>query len=272
MATMPSKEGISRSQRPAWRRSRAWSAPSGSATSRRCARTRRSRGGSSRRAASTSTGSASVTTWFASSWVPAATTLAWATEMSPLVRARAVAASGPRNRARAVRTLPLAVLGPIRSPARSQPAVEAAGWSWSAPAAPGRPGRPAPAASGLPGGPPAAAGPGPVRPEPHPTARTGPGQPAGRPTRPGPSTHRLGRSHSRPTPSSDGCRSGWSNVCSSPWGQPIKPPLEGKHHPEIVDTSRCPEPQLSAVDRRPCSLLRPELKWRPPSRWVRVPR
>ena len=60
------------------------SAPSGSATSRRWPRTRRSRGGSSRRAASTSTGSASAVTWSGRSWVPWASTWAWATEMRPV--------------------------------------------------------------------------------------------------------------------------------------------------------------------------------------------
>ena len=58
--------------------------------------------------------------WAARSWVPWASTWAWAGEMSPAVRAWAVAARGPRNSARAVRTQLLAALAPSRS--RAQPA------------------------------------------------------------------------------------------------------------------------------------------------------
>ena len=62
---------------------------------------------------------------------------------SPAAKAWAVAVRGPRNKARAVRTLPAAALAPMRNRARSQLAVEAAGVPWSAPAAP----RPSTAAS-----------------------------------------------------------------------------------------------------------------------------
>jgi hypothetical protein len=65
-----------------------------------------------RRAAASGTGSASVATWSARSWVPWASTEAWAAETSPSHRASAVAESGPRNRARAVRTLLLAAPAP----------------------------------------------------------------------------------------------------------------------------------------------------------------
>jgi hypothetical protein len=59
-----------------------------------------------------------------------------ATESSPSVRAWAVWGRGSRNRARAVRTLLWAALAPIRSRARSQPAVEPTWTPSSAPAAP----------------------------------------------------------------------------------------------------------------------------------------
>jgi hypothetical protein len=56
--------------------------------------------------------------------------------MAPSVRAAAVWVSGPRNKARAVRTAQLAAPAPSRSRARSQAAVDPTCWSWSAPAAP----------------------------------------------------------------------------------------------------------------------------------------
>jgi hypothetical protein len=68
--------------------------------------------------------------------VPWASTAAWAADRSPAHRAWAVPDSGPRNRARAVRTQLWAALAPSRSRPRSQLAVEAAGAPWSAPAAP----------------------------------------------------------------------------------------------------------------------------------------
>ena len=98
--------------------------------------TRRSRGGSSRRAASSSTGSASAATWAGRSWVPWASTWAWAIDSSPSARAWPVAVSGPRYSARAVRTQPAAVLALMRSRVRSQLAVEPAWTPCSAPAAP----------------------------------------------------------------------------------------------------------------------------------------
>jgi hypothetical protein len=135
-ATIPS--GVAASHRP-----RRWccrsvreAAASGLASSRRWATTRRRCGGSSRRAAATSTGSASAVVWTGRSWVPWASTEAWAGESSPSVNALAVADSGPRNRARATRTRPLVSAAPMRSRPRSQPAVEGAGAPRSAPAAP----------------------------------------------------------------------------------------------------------------------------------------
>jgi len=119
------------------------SAPSGSATRHRWPRTRRSRGGSSPAAASTNTGSAATVTCSGNSWEPWASTRAWATESSPPVSAAAVTASGPRNKARAVRTLLAAAPAPSRNRIRSQAAVEGAWVPWSAPAAP----RPSTAAS-----------------------------------------------------------------------------------------------------------------------------
>ena len=98
--------------------------------------TRRSRGGSSRRAAASRTGSASAARWSGRSWVPWASTWAWAGEMAPSARAWPVWVNGPRNRARAVRTKPAAVLGLMRRRWRSQAAVEPTWTPWSAPAAP----------------------------------------------------------------------------------------------------------------------------------------
>jgi hypothetical protein len=77
-ATIPSKVGASHTPRRVCRRSSSRSVPSGSAARHRWAMTRRSRGGSSRRAASTSTGSASAVTGSERSWVPWASTRAWA--------------------------------------------------------------------------------------------------------------------------------------------------------------------------------------------------
>jgi hypothetical protein len=98
------------------------SAASGSRLWRRWSTSRRSRGGSSRRAAATRVGSASATVWLGRSRVPWARAEAWATESSPLVRAAAVLARGPRSNARAVRATALAAAW-LR---RSQLAVEAA--------------------------------------------------------------------------------------------------------------------------------------------------
>ena len=85
---------------------------------------RRSRPGSSCRAASTSTGSASTVTWSGRCWVPAASTWAWATDSSPSHTAWAVWVSGPRNRARAVRTAlagrPVAQVQPVAEPGRGR--------------------------------------------------------------------------------------------------------------------------------------------------------
>jgi hypothetical protein len=121
---MPSRVAVSHNPGRPWWRS-AWAAAvSGSITSRSWATARRSRGGSSRRAAATSPGSASAVTWAGRSWVPAASTPAWAAESWPAARAWAVAVSGPRNRARTVRTLWWAAPAPMPSRRRSQPAVE----------------------------------------------------------------------------------------------------------------------------------------------------
>ena len=133
MATIPSQVGASHTPRRWWRRSAWVSLPSGSTSSRRCPRTRRSRGGSSRPAASTRTGSASTVMWSGRPWVPWVSTLAWVAEIVPSVRARAVAARGPPNRARAVRTELAAAPAPRRSRACSQAAVEPSCWSCSAP-------------------------------------------------------------------------------------------------------------------------------------------
>ena len=94
-----------------------------------------------RRAASSSIGSAWVV-GSGNSWVPAASTAAWAGEIAPSVNAWAVAVRGPRNTARAVRTAAWAAPAPNRSRARNQPAVEEARRPCSAPAAP-RASRPA---------------------------------------------------------------------------------------------------------------------------------
>jgi hypothetical protein len=87
-------------------------------------RTRRSRGGSSRPAASRRTGSASAATCSGRSRAPDASTAACAADNSPAVNAWAVWVSGPRNRARAVRTLLAAAPGPRRKRVRSQAAVD----------------------------------------------------------------------------------------------------------------------------------------------------
>ena len=78
----------------------------------------------------------SAVTWAGRSWVPAASTWAWAGESSPSANAWAVRVRGPRYRARAVRTRLLAAPALMRKRLRSHPAVEEACTPWSAPAAP----------------------------------------------------------------------------------------------------------------------------------------
>ena len=155
--------GDSHSPRCWWRCSAWVSAPSGSATRRRWAMTRRSRGGSNRRAASSRTGSASAARWSGRSWVPRASTWAWAGESSPSARAWAVPVSGPGTGRGRVRTKP----GRCRRPGAAG-CVATRRWS-----RPGRPGRPGGAAgvhrgqrraSGRPGGPSAPGAPAPPRP------------------------------------------------------------------------------------------------------------
>jgi hypothetical protein len=245
MATIPSQVAASHRPRRSYSRWLRWSALSGSATCWRCPTTRRSRGGSSRPAASSSTGSASMAVCGGRSWVPAASTAAWAGEMVPSVRAVAVWVRG-----------------------RGTPPGRCARWwwrcrrpcgggcaasrRWRRPAPlgrprrrRGRPRRPVRPASGLPGRPAAAAAPAPARPGRRRTGRPGPGRPAGRRPQPGTPAHLP--AHPRTPPGSwlaarpggrtavrveaqwAGRSVGRSNACSSSWRQPIKPPAEHKH-------------------------------------------
>ncbi len=80
--------------------------------------------------------------WSGRSWVPAASTWAWAADSSPSARAWPVWVRGPRYSARAVRTKLAAVPALMWSRWRSQAAVEPAWKPCSAPAAP-RASRPA---------------------------------------------------------------------------------------------------------------------------------
>jgi hypothetical protein len=133
---MPSTVAATQKPRRPWRRSAWASAASRSATCRRWATARRSRGGSRRRAAATRTGSALAATGVGRSWVPAASTAAWAADSSLAHSAWAVPDRGPRNSARAVRRWLVAAPAPSRSRPRSQLAVEATWTPCSAPAAP----------------------------------------------------------------------------------------------------------------------------------------
>ena len=136
MATMPSQVGDSHRPRRCWRRSAWSSAPSGSATSRRWATARRSRGGSSRRAASSRTGSASAARWSGRSWVPAASTWAWAGEMVAGGQGLGGGGEGAAVQGPGGADQLAAVPALMRSRCRSQPAVEPAWTPCSAPAAP----------------------------------------------------------------------------------------------------------------------------------------
>jgi hypothetical protein len=107
--------------------------PSGSATSRTWPTTVRSRCGSRCRAAPNRAASASTVIWWGRSWGPWATTTAWAGEMTPAAKAAAVAVSGPRNNAWAVRTALAAAPLPSRNRRRSQLAVDPTCWPSSAP-------------------------------------------------------------------------------------------------------------------------------------------
>jgi hypothetical protein len=202
--------------------------------------TRRSRGGSSRPAASTSTGSASTAVEAARSWVPAATTLAWAGEMAPSVRAVAVwlrgRGTGPGRSAHSC----WPPRGPGAARVRSQPAVAGGLDTLVGPGGP----------AGIRGGqllepvafqavdqppqPQDPLGPGRRRP-----GRPGPGQPAHRRLRPG-------------TPACPAAWStAWSNVCSAPWGQPIKPSADHKRQTPIW--GQLPSPTSGPASRgRPC--------------------
>ena len=204
----------------------------GSATSRRWATTRRSRGGSSRRAASTRTGSASAVRWAARSWVPAASTLAWAGESAPSARAVAV----PVRAAEQAR--PVGTNCWRRRPwveAGAQPAGGGPAWTpASAPAAP-QASRSAGSWSQWPSRrSAAAAGPAPGRPGPRPPARAGPGRPGGRPPPSGPSPGRAWR----------------SNGCSSPWRHLSTPTRTQAPTPSLGTTSR--QTQHQGRDRQSC--------------------
>ena len=147
------------------------------------------------------------------SWVPWASTLAWAGDSSPSVRAAAVAVRGPPNSWRVVRPALAAALAPMRSRVRSHPRSRGRD-ALLGPAAP-----PASTVASSWSQWPSRRSTSPhrtrtVRPGRH---RTGP--PGLRwPTRPRPPGRRVAR---------------WpagSNECSSPWRQPINPAPEGKHH------------------------------------------
>ena len=187
---------------------------------------RRSRPGSSCRAASTSTGSASAVTWSGRCWVPAASTWAWATDSSPSHTAWAVSVSGPRNRARAVRTCaagrPVAQMQPVAQPGRGRPDLLA--------------GFGAGGAEGVDPGQflePLA-----VQPIHHPSQLQDPlgpdnfrepvQVPGGQPVQEHGQLGQVVWLLDRLVTGLAG-----SNVCSSPWGQPIKPPAQGKHQTQI---------------------------------------
>jgi hypothetical protein len=168
------------------------------------------------------------------SWVPWASTAAWAADSWPSVRALAVPVRGPRNRAWAVRTQPLAVLVPMWRRARSQLVVEGAGWPWSAQAAP-QASTAASSSSQWPSRRSSSRRSTRIR-----SARTASASPfrswwpgCQRP-RPGPLVHRAS----------------WPNVCSSPWRQPINPPPEHKHPCRHLGTT-----VVAALPARICPVI-----------------